>query len=103
MRMSNRIRVTIAGLVLLCTSFSSGVAAQKGSFAEIKQLQSPQSPRLGIIIHGGAGVLSKAEMTPEKEKQYRAKLQEAVVAGYRALQDGRSSIDAVETAIRILE
>ena len=76
---------------------------QKGSFGEIKQLQSPQNPAIGFMIHGGAGVIKKGEMTPEKEKAYRAKLEEAVVAGYKALKDGRSSLDAVEIAIRLLE
>ena len=42
-------------------------------------------------------------MTPEKEKAYRDKLEEAVLAGYKALQAGRSSLDAVEIAIRMLE
>lgn len=76
---------------------------QKGSFAEVKQLQSPQNPRLGFIIHGGAGVIRRGSLTPEKEKAYRAKLEEALLAGYKALQDGRSSLDAVEIAIRMLE
>lgn len=76
---------------------------QKGSYPEIKQLQSPQNPRIGFIIHGGAGVIKKGSLTPEKEAEYKAKLEEAVLAGYRALQDGKSSLDAVEIAIRILE
>jgi beta-aspartyl-peptidase (threonine type) len=78
-------------------------AAQKGSFPDIKQLQSPQNPRLGFIIHGGAGVIKKGTLTPEKEAAYKQKLEEAVTAGYKALQDGKSSLDAVEIAIRILE
>src|SRR6476659_10000311 len=77
--------------------------AQRGSFPEIKQLQGPQNPLLGFVIHGGAGVIKKGSLTPEQEKEYRAKLEEAVVAGYKVLQSGRSSLDAVETAIRILE
>jgi beta-aspartyl-peptidase (threonine type) len=77
--------------------------AQKGSFAEIKQLQSPQNPRIGFIIHGGAGVIKRGSMTPEKEKAYRDKLTEALLAGYKALQDGKTSLDAVEIAIRMLE
>lgn len=77
--------------------------AQKGSFAEIKQLQSPQNPRLGFMIQGGAGVITHGSMTPEREKEYRAKLEEAVLAGYKALQAGKTSLDAVEIAIRILE
>src|SRR5689334_4698533 len=76
---------------------------QKGSFADLKQLQSPQNPRLGFFIHGGAGVVKKGSLTPEKEAEYRKKLEEAVLAGYKALQGGKSSLDAVEIAIRILE
>ncbi|HQY67725.1 MAG TPA: isoaspartyl peptidase/L-asparaginase [Pyrinomonadaceae bacterium] len=92
-------------LVLLIVAIVLPLTAlgQKNSFGEIKQLQSPQDPRLGFIIHGGAGVISKAAMTPETEKQFRAKLEESLIAGYKALQAGRSSLDAVEIAIRILE
>jgi beta-aspartyl-peptidase (threonine type) len=54
-------------------------------------------------MHGGAGVIRKGSLSPEREKEYRAKLEEAVMAGYRALQAGKSSLDAVEIAIRILE
>lgn len=80
------------------------VIAQKGGrFQEVKQLQSPQNPRLGFVIHGGAGVIKKGTLTPEKENEYRVKLEEAVIAGYKALQDGKNGLDAVEIAIRILE
>lgn len=79
------------------------VSAQKGGFAGIKQLQGPQNPRLAFIIHGGAGVIKKGTLTPEKEAEYTKKLEEAVLAGYKALQDGKTAIDAVEVAIRILE
>ncbi len=93
-----------AFLLAAALLFSSlpGVA-QKPAPVEIKQLQGPQNPRLGLVIHGGAGVLAKSAMTPEKEKEFRAKLEEAVLAGYKALQSGKSSLDAVEIAIRILE
>ena len=92
-------------IVLLVTVVPLPTSAQKGRGAgvEIKQLQGPQNPRLGFIIHGGAGVIRRGSLTPEREKQYRDKLQEAVLAGYKALQSGKSSLDAVEIAIRILE
>ncbi|MEO6655164.1 MAG: isoaspartyl peptidase/L-asparaginase, partial [Pyrinomonadaceae bacterium] len=77
--------------------------AQKRTFGEIKQLQSPQNPALGFMIHGGAGVIKRGSLTPEKEKEYRTKLEEVLLAGYKALQDGKSSLDAVEMAIRMLE
>lgn len=77
--------------------------AQKGAFAEIKQLQGPQNPRLGFAIHGGAGVIKRGSLTPEREKEMRAKLEEVVLAGYKALQEGKSGLDAVELAIRMME
>lgn len=76
---------------------------QKAPLGEIKQLQSPQKPRLGFMIHGGAGVMKKGSILPEKEKEYREKLQQAVLAGYKELQSGKSSLDAVEMAVKILE
>jgi beta-aspartyl-peptidase (threonine type) len=93
----------ILSILLILVFLFLPVIAQKGSFAEIKQLQSPQNPRLGFIIHGGAGVIKKGSLPPEKEAEYRKKLEEAVTAGYKALQDGKTSLDAVEIAIRILE
>ncbi len=95
----------ICAILFILTSLPLSVAvnAQKTAFPSIQQLQSPQSPRLGFIIHGGAGVITKGSLTPEKEKEFGDKLSEAVVAGYKALQAGKSSVDAVEIAIRILE
>jgi len=93
----------ILSILLIFVFFVLSVPAQKGSFEGIKQLQSPQTPRLGFIIHGGAGVIKKGTLSPEKEAEYRKKLEEAVLAGYKALQDGKTSLDAVEIAIRILE
>jgi beta-aspartyl-peptidase (threonine type) len=56
-----------------------------------------------IAIHGGAGTIDKSKFTPEKEAAYRAKLQEAVEAGYKVLENGGDSLTAVTTAINILE
>ncbi len=77
--------------------------AQKRTYPEIKQLQSPQKPRLGFMIHGGAGVITRGSMTPEREKEFRSKMAEALLAGYKILQQGRPGLDAIEAAIRILE
>lgn len=57
----------------------------------------------GFVIHGGAGTISRDKMTPELEKEYRAKLQEALMAGYKILEKGGNSLDAVEAAINIME
>src|SRR5437016_11613903 len=56
-----------------------------------------------LVMHGGAGTITRASMTPEMEKQYRETLEQALRAGHAVLTKGGSSLDAVETSIRILE
>ncbi len=56
-----------------------------------------------IVIHGGAGTILKKNMTPEKEKEYIAKLEEAVKLGYIILKEGGTSADAVEKTIQVME
>ncbi|HMS40275.1 MAG TPA: isoaspartyl peptidase/L-asparaginase [Pyrinomonadaceae bacterium] len=93
----------ILSFLLIVLIFVAPCFAQRGSFGEVKQLQSPQNPRLGFMIHGGAGVIKRGSLTSEKEKEYKDKLEEALFVGYKALQSGKSSLDAVEIAIKILE
>lgn len=61
------------------------------------------TPSFGMVIHGGAGTISREKMTPEKEAAYRSKLEEALAAGYEILKKGGTSFDAVEATIRIME
>ena len=56
-----------------------------------------------LVMHGGAGTITRASMTPEMEKQFRETLEQALRAGHAVLMKGRPSLDAVETSIRILE
>jgi L-asparaginase / beta-aspartyl-peptidase len=57
----------------------------------------------GMVIHGGAGTITRASMTPEMEAQYTAVLEQALQTGYRILADGGTSLDAVEATVRVLE
>jgi len=58
---------------------------------------------LAIAIHGGAGVIDRAQMAPERAASYLAGLSLALDAGYAILERGGSSLDAVTEAVRILE
>lgn len=58
---------------------------------------------IAMVMHGGAGTITKATMTPAMEKQIRAKLGEALHTGYEVLKSGGTSLDAVEKAIEVLE
>jgi beta-aspartyl-peptidase (threonine type) len=78
------------------------VAGVSGSlFAQ--QPFSPATKHWAIEVHGGAGVIQRSTMTPEAEAAYRASLAQATEAGAKVLDQGGSSLDAVEAAIRILE
>ncbi len=59
--------------------------------------------KIAIAIHGGAGAIKKEAMSPSKIKECKAKLREAVMTGYKILQAGGSSLDAVEKTIHVLE
>ncbi|QEC69045.1 isoaspartyl peptidase/L-asparaginase [Panacibacter ginsenosidivorans] len=59
--------------------------------------------KFALAIHGGAGTILKAEMTPALETAYTQGLREALHGGYAVLQQGGSSIDAVSAAVILLE
>jgi len=56
-----------------------------------------------IAIHGGAGSMPRHLLTESQEKHYRTSLAAALDAGYGVLERGGSSLDAVSTAVRLLE
>ncbi|HEX8410971.1 MAG TPA: isoaspartyl peptidase/L-asparaginase [Thermoanaerobaculia bacterium] len=56
-----------------------------------------------LVIHGGAGTITRASMSPELEQQYRAALEQALRTGHAVLAKGGSSLDAVEASVRVLE
>jgi beta-aspartyl-peptidase (threonine type) len=56
-----------------------------------------------IAIHGGAGVIERSKLTPERDAAYRAALGKALDAGAAVLDKGGSSLDAVETVAKIME
>ena len=58
---------------------------------------------IAIAIHGGSGTIRKNDFTETREQEIRAKLHEAVTAGYQVLQSGGSSLDAVTRSITLLE
>jgi beta-aspartyl-peptidase (threonine type) len=53
---------------------------------------------LRIIVHGGAGAWNATELPAARDG-----LRQAVLAGYRLLQDGAPALDACESAVKSLE
>ena len=69
---------------------------------EDTQVESKKT-EFSIVIHGGAGYISRESMSPEKEAEYTQKLEEAIKVGYNILKNGGTSLDAVEKTINVLE
>lgn len=59
--------------------------------------------KFSIAIHGGAGTITRALMTPEKELAYTAGLDAALACGEAILKAGGSALDAVQAAVVDLE
>ena len=62
-----------------------------------------KSPKYVMVIHGGAGTILKKNMSPEKERAYREVLTKALQTGYNQIKAGKSSLDAVEATIHLME
>jgi beta-aspartyl-peptidase (threonine type) len=56
-----------------------------------------------LVIHGGAGAISRAEITPELRASYETALRQVLEQGERVLAQGGSALDAVTEAVRLLE
>jgi beta-aspartyl-peptidase (threonine type) len=62
-----------------------------------------EAPTWSFAIHGGAGVIERAGLTPEQDAAYRAALNRALEAGAAVLSNGGTALDAVQAAIELME
>lgn len=73
------------------------------ALAAATAVEAQDAPRWSLAIHGGAGVIERAGMTPEQDAAYRAALNRALEAGAAVLRGGGSAMDAVQAAIELME
>ncbi|GGM87592.1 isoaspartyl peptidase/L-asparaginase [Dyadobacter beijingensis] len=74
-----------------------------GAFCCISAFAQDFSDKITLVIHGGAGTITRANMSPEREKAYRDALNIALEKGYEVLKQGGTSVQAVEAAIHVME
>ncbi|WP_375756654.1 isoaspartyl peptidase/L-asparaginase [Corallococcus exercitus] len=100
-------RGLLASTALLLAPLGCATSSQAGAARDEAALRTDEPPRVkpkwGLVIHGGAGVISRENLTPEREAAMRAALTEALQAGHAVLAKGGRSLDAVTAAIRVLE
>ena len=97
------LRAHIALAFTLAATLAMTLAAPAAQGAGSDQRPAAEPRRLAIAIHGGAGVIAREQLGPDGGAAYRAGLEEALDAGYAVLERGGSSLDAVITAVRLLE
>ncbi|MEA1674057.1 isoaspartyl peptidase/L-asparaginase [Nitrospirillum sp. BR 11163] len=56
-----------------------------------------------LELHGGAGTVDPAKLTPEAAAAYQAGMTAALEAGTAVLKSGGAAVDAVEAAVKVLE
>lgn len=61
------------------------------------------TPRWSLAIHGGAGVIERADLSPEQDAAYRAALNRALDRGAEVLSGGGTALDAVQAAVEVME
>ncbi|MFT2008935.1 isoaspartyl peptidase/L-asparaginase family protein [Pontibacter sp. 13R65] len=83
--------------------FLSCIFVLAATAAVLAQQAKPDYSKITLVIHGGAGTITRANMTPEKEKAYKEALNLALQTGYDILKKGGSSLDAVEATVRVME
>ena len=67
-------------------------------------MNTPESPpNWSIVIHGGAGSMTRTTLDPHQDEAARKGLGQALDAGASLLRDGGKAMDAVEAAVRVLE
>ncbi len=102
-------RIQILLLLVSLLSFvacsSTGGEANNKSVAHSKKENtiSNNQAEYALAIHGGAGTMSKTNITPEKEKSIKAALSKALSVGEEILKNGGTAMDAVEQTIIVLE
>ena len=56
-----------------------------------------------LVVHGGAGIITRADLSPAQEAAYRGAMAAAAEAGAAVLRQGGVALDAVEASVRVLE
>ena len=96
-------KLIILSSLLICILGLFSCKTDKKSAADHSKGESGPKQEWAIVIHGGAGGMTKENLTPELDKEYRASLQAAVNTGKKILSGGGSALDAVEQTIRTME
>jgi len=82
--------------LLLLLYYTNSLGAQE-------EMNTGKQKKFVLVIHGGAGTITRQNLTQQSEIAYKESLEKALQTGYQILRVGGSSLDAVEAVVKILE
>ena len=89
-------------LVLLLISFFLTCCKSNKETSEQPVAPVPKQ-EWAIVVHGGAGGISRESVSPEMDTLYREALREAMNAGMTILSSGGTALEAVEKVVNTME
>ena len=100
----NFVRWVIVVVILLTSGHLFGLydikhMAEKAIYGQ----QEKATCEWAIVVHGGAGGGSPENMPEERQQAYAEGIEQALAAGSAILEEGGSSLDAIEAAIKVME
>jgi len=96
MRIAFSVTFVIVACLAACTSQHSN---QQMEYKE----EQPSKPAYALVIHGGAGVILRENLSDSMEMAYRQALNAALDAGEKILKDGGIALDAVVATVQSME
>jgi beta-aspartyl-peptidase (threonine type) len=60
-------------------------------------------PRWAIVVHGGAGVIERKQLSAEQERAYRETMRKVTESGAKLLSAGKPALDVIEATIGLME
>jgi L-asparaginase / beta-aspartyl-peptidase len=85
------ILVRTLSAVLVTASLGLGMAAAEAG------------PRWAIVVHGGAGVIERKNLSAEQEHAYREAMRKVTDSGAKLLAAGKPALDVVEATVGMME
>jgi beta-aspartyl-peptidase (threonine type) len=98
-------KLKVLAAILMCvTGINLNSCKNFSKTADEQSVKSSAQKRdWALVIHGGAGAITREKISPELDKEYRVALREALDAGKKILAGGGTALEAVEKTINIME
>lgn len=101
--MTKQLLLLISMLSFAISSVSGAAQMNNQNKKENNMQKNNDNKKVALVIHGGAGVVSRESIPDVDAKLMHIDLNKALDAGYAVLSAGGNSLDAVTAAVTVLE